>query len=86
MNEKEDIYMEKDTITEQWFAFEAPRTGLSKVGASYSQIKKTINDIINKIANNATRHNANPISRSGRSTSLNSVLREGLIEELAEKC
>ena len=85
VNTEETIYEAKDTIIEDKLAFDAPGTGLSKVGARYFQIKKTINDFIKKIATNYTRHNANPILRSGRNTSSNSVLRTGLIEELAEK-
>ena len=61
MNEKEDIYMEKDTITEQQFALEAPRTGLLQVGANYFLIKKIVDFL--KETTNVTRRS--PSSHTG---------------------
>ena len=60
------------------------------VGANHIEKFIIIKDIVDKFDykdkfQNVTRHNACPILTSGRSTPSNSVLREGLIEELAEK-
>ena len=62
INEKDTIYKEKYVIVEKQLAFEAPRTGLSTVGASYLQIKKIIlNDgmylSMSKTLFNKTDHN-----------------------------
>ena len=61
MNEKEKIYVEKDTITEQWFAFEATCTGLWQVGANYLLIKKIVDFL--KETTNVTRRS--PSSHAG---------------------
>ena len=85
MNTRETIYVEKYMITKEQLAFEATRTGLSKVGASYFQIKKILNDLNHKAVIFVTRQTKLCPRFAGRRASSSFALREGLIEELAEK-